>query len=316
MYYRIIPMLKKIIGSRTFRVLVSAVLIYFAFRKVNLIKIFEGFKDVPIKWVILNILYAFMVTVIGSFRWSELLFEKVNFQKVVDFTKASLMGSFYGLFFPTGVAADLIKWLPLQKKYPEITKVKLFSSVFLDRFIGFSAFIFLAFASATMGRLLHFNFPNYLFWLFGLLSLGVIVFYVLVFTVDLEGILDIFIKRIKIFEKLKDIISLLKHGNQRKIIICLLISFVSEFIWILQVWFVSNMFHAGFTVLSVFIFLPIIALILVLPISIAGFGARESLYLLFFSQIAASDEKILLVSTFMGVLGVVNALLGGLATLF
>lgn len=311
-----ISMIKKVFESKLFRIVVSVILIYFAFRKVNILNILEGFKGIPIKWIVFHILYTLVVVVIGSYRWSVLLFEKTNFQKVKDFTKASLMGAFYGLFFPTGVAADLLKWLPLQKKYPEITKVKLFSSVFLDRFIGFSAFIILAFVSTSIGKFTNFSFPDYLFWIFGGLSAGVLLFYVLVFTIDLEKIMDIFIKKIKILEKVKDIISLLKHGNRKKIIQCFLISLASEMIWITQVWFVSNIFNAGFTILSVFMFLPVIALILLLPISIAGFGAREQLYLFFFSQVATGDEKILLVSTFMGLLGVINSLWGGLVAWF
>ena len=62
--------------------------------------------------------------------------------------------------------------------------------------------------------------------------------------------------------------------------------------------------------------MPVISLILVLPISVAGFGARENLFLLFFSQLGIADEKILLMSTFNGIMLVLNALIGGLTTLF
>jgi len=309
-------MFKKLAASKLLRVLISVTLIYFAFRKVNIANILIGLRDIPIKWVVLNILYTIIIIIIGSYRWSVLLFKKTNWKQVFDFTKASFSGAFYGIFFPTGVAGDLLKWVPLQKKYPELTKSKLLGSVFMDRVIGFTAFIFVAFIAACIGKFLKFQFPDYLFWLFGLMFFGVIVFYFLVFNFDFAKILAKF-EKYRITSKIQNLVDAVKSNDKKTIFKCLLIAFISEFVWITQVWFVSNIFNAGFNFLSVFIFLPIIAMILVLPISIAGFGAREHLYLFFFSQVVSSgNEKILLVSTFMGILGVFSALFGGLLTLF
>ena len=94
------------------------------------------------------------------------------------------------------------------------------------------------------------------------------------------------------------------------------ISIVGQIIWTLPIWFYSLIFGAGMSLLSVYVLVPIINLILVLPISIAGFGAREQLFIYFFVPLGIAEEKILLVSTFTGVMGIFNALLGGLLMLF
>jgi hypothetical protein len=83
----------------------------------------------------------------------------------------------------------------------------------------------------------------------------------------------------------------------------------------LPTWFYSLIFGVGISIVQVYLFVPIISLILVLPISVAGFGARENLFLYFFSQLGFADEKILLVSTFGGIIGILNALVGGLLLL-
>jgi len=269
-------------------------------------------QQVPIWFVFANIGYYFLIAILGSYRWSLLVLKKPSLKQVFDFTKASYSGLFYGLFFPTGLAGDLLKWIPLQEKYPELSKTKLLSSSLLDRVIGFTAFILVAFVSAIIGKLINYNFPGYLLWTFGGFFAAVVGFYVLVFSVDLEKILA----KIPLVNKLNDIIDLLKAENKNRLLKCLSVAFVSEFAWITPIWFTSLIFGAGFPLLSVYIFMPIIALILVLPISIAGFGARENLYLLFFSQLGIADDKILLVSTFIGILGVFNALLGGFWSLF
>jgi uncharacterized membrane protein YbhN (UPF0104 family) len=308
--------LKKILLSKWLRVVISIILIYFAFRRVDIKNLFVELSGVPLKWVIFNILFSVVVMLLAAYRWSLFLFGKTDLKKVIDFSKASMTGSFYGLFFPSGVAGDFLKWVPLQKKYPEITKFKLFSSVWLDRFVGLAAFVFVAFISSSIAWILKFDFPRYLFWLFGLMSIGVIVFFIVVRKFDSKKLLSKFSK-FKAVQKLNEPIELLKTNDKKVMAKCLLISLISELAWITQVWLVSNLFHAGFSMISCFVFLPIIALILILPISIAGFGAREQLYLFFFSQaVVTSDTKILLVSSFIGIIGVLFSLLSGLAIIF
>lgn len=305
-------MVKKILSSKILRLLFSVVLIYFAFRKVNVFHLFDQLRSVPLWFLILNIGYMGLITVLGAYRWSLLLVKKPNRRDVLNFTKASYLGIFYSLVFPTAVAGDLLKWTSLKKNYPDLSKTRLLSSALLDRVIGFTTFIAVAFASSLLGLMLKFQFPEVLVWLFGGLFLGTVIFYVLVFTIDIEKMVEPYPK----LHRLLEIVDLLKNENRKRISYCLAVSFFSELAWIVPVWVTSLIFGSGFTLLSVFIFVPVIALVLVLPISVAGFGAREHLYLIFFSQLGIADEKILVVSAFVGIIGVLNALLGGILLLF
>lgn len=305
-------MFRKIASSKFLRFGISAILVYFAFRNVNVSVIIKELTQVPLWFILVNLLYSLLISLIGSYRWSLLLFDRPGKSEVFNFLKSTYLGAFYSLAFPTGLAGDLLKWFPLQKKYPELTKTRLLSSVLLDRFIGFSSFTILALISVIIGKILKISFPDFIFWLFLGLSIGVIFFYIAIFSFDVEKI----IKKYPLLEKLNEIVSLLKKGNKRRIILSLLVSFLSEFTWIIQTWFVSDFFHAGFSMISVFVFVPIIALVLVLPISFAGFGAREQLYLFFFSQIGIASEKTLLVSTFLGITGILSSLIGGVFLLF
>ncbi|HEX8923621.1 MAG TPA: lysylphosphatidylglycerol synthase transmembrane domain-containing protein [Patescibacteria group bacterium] len=301
-------MFKKLLESKMLRFAFSAVLVYFAFRKVDVLNIVKELGTVPAWFVAAMVAYFFIVTFVGAWRWCLLLFEKPSLRDVLNFTKAGYYGAFYSIFFPTGVAGDLLKWLPLQKNYPEMGKTRLLSSVLLDRVIGFTAFILVAFVSAVLGKIMHYQFPGYLVYLFGALFLGVVILYVVIFTFDVHTLLS----RIPLVNKLVYTVDLLKSENKNRLFKVLLVSFFSEFTWITPVWFTSLIFKAGFSLLSVYVFLPVITMILVLPISVAGFGARENLYLLFFSQLGIADERILLVSTFSGIITIFNALIGGI----
>jgi hypothetical protein len=90
------------------------------------------------------------------------------------------------------------------------------------------------------------------------------------------------------------------------------ISFFAQIVWILPAVFVSWFFVPGLPVLLVYTYMPIISLLLALPISFGGFGAREALYTLFFVPYGFSAESLLSMSAFMGVVQLISAALGGL----
>ena len=267
---------------------------------------------VPLWFVLAMIFYLFWVTMIGGYRWALLLLDRPSFRDVLFFTRSIYLGGFYGLFLPSSVGMDLTKWLPLIKRYPQFSKVKLVGSVVVDRLIGFSAFVFVAFVSLVVGKLLNFSFPPYLLWLFLGLFLGLVLFYFLLFAFDLTSLVG----RIPFLRRYSDLVGFLESENMSRIVQCLFVALCSELAWMVQTYFYSLIFGAGFNLVSVFVFVPIIYLVLVLPISFAGFGARETMFLYFFSQVGATPEKILLVSTFSGIVGVVSYLLGGVWSLF
>ena len=304
--------LKNIFASKLFQLSFSALLIFVAFRKVDVGKLFNEVQQAPL-WVVVALLaYMAVSMMIGGLRWSVLVLEKVKFRDVLAFTRATYAGAFYSLFFPSMVGGDLLKWTALMKKYPEISKLKLAGTALIDRVIGFSAFAVIALIALTVGKLLKYQFPDVLWWIFLGINFALVLFYVLVFSLDFEKILS----KYKFLKKLLDLVDLLKNSNKKRILICFLISIVAEPVWLLMTWFTSLTFKANIRLLEVFIFMPIISLILVLPISWAGFGARENLFLVFFGQLGIPAEKLLLVSAFGGILGILNALLGGLILLF
>jgi len=304
--------LKKVVNSKWFRLIFSVVLIFFAFRKIDVVALLAEISLVKPIYVVGILLYMAIVMFIGGVRWSILLLKNPTFKDYLIFTKATYRGVFYSLFFPTAMAGDLLKWLSLQESYPELSKTRIASSVIIDRIVGLTAFGIMALMALVVGKLLKYQFPEYLLWFFVFLNIGIVLFYLAVMLVDFDKLLGRFNKLKKVLE----VLDLFKNENKKRILISLLISLVGEPIWQAPFWFYSLIFQAGISYLQVLIFLPIISLILVLPISVAGFGARENLFLYFFGTLGIVNEKILLVSTFGGLMGILNSLIGGLFLLF
>ena len=303
---------KKIFGSRLFKLFGSTVLMYLAFRKVDLTTLAVLLLKVPWWFWVAMLAYQIVLVIIGAYRWSLLLFDKPGVDEVKNFTRASMLGSFYGLLFPTMVASDLLKWLSILKKYPEITKTKLLSSVFLDRVVGFTIFIFSAFLASLVALMTGVAIPWFLVWIFGGLFLGVLVFYFLVFKINLEKIFE----RFSWLKKGGDIVELIKNENKSRIYRALGVSLVTELMWVMQVYFISEIFEAGFSLLSVLVVVPVVSMVLLLPISIGGIGARDSMYLVFFGNLGYEPAKILAVSAFSGILGILGSLINGFANYF
>ena len=304
--------LKTILFSKWSRMILSTFLIYFAFRKADLLKLLSNLSSVSWQLVVVLILLSVISMLIGGLRWAILVLGKVNFNDIFIFTKASFTGTFYALFFPSSVGGDLLKWTTLLKEYPLISKLKLAGTALIDRVIGFSAFAFLALISLTVGKIYRYQFPSIIFWLFLGLNIGLIIFYILVFSLDFEKI----IAKYKFLSKLLEVVDLLKNSNKKRIIICFLISILAQPFWMMISWYMFISLGIEIKPIQIFIFMPIISLILTLPISWAGFGARENLYVYFLAPLGYSVEKLLFVSTFGGVIGILVALLGGLMLLF
>jgi uncharacterized protein (TIRG00374 family) len=304
--------LKKVLFSKLTRMLLSLLLIYFAFRNADLPQLYANLSSVSWQLIVVLLLLNIISMLIGGLRWAILVLGKAKIQDILIFTKASFTGTFYALFFPSSVGGDLLKWTTLLKNYPQISKLKLAGTALIDRVIGFSAFAFLAMISVILGKVLKYQFPDVIFWLFLGLNIALIVFYVLVFALDFEKI----IFKHKFLSKLLEIVDLLKNSNKKRIIICFLISLLAQPFWMMISYFMFRGLGVDLHLIQIFIFMPIISLILTLPISWAGFGARENLYLLFLGPLGYSAEKLLFVSTFSGVMGILMALLGGLMLLF
>ncbi|MCW1949046.1 MAG: flippase-like domain-containing protein [Candidatus Shapirobacteria bacterium] len=303
-------MLKRVFGSKILKFCFSLVLIYFAFRKIDIVSLFRQLMGMKAWFLLLNILVSFFLVALISYRWALLLIKKPTLKDVMVFAKSSFAASFYGLFFPTAAAGDILKWIIIDEKYPEVPKTKLLGSVILDRLIGLTMFVFTGTSMLVLARLNGMIMPWLIELIFGGLAVGCILFYVALVFFDLTKIWQI-----KWLNKFQPVSELFCRNNAGQIFRGAAVSLLSEVFWIFQMWFISWYFGADLSVISIFIYLPIISMILILPISFAGFGAREQLYLFFFVAVASSPESVLLTSTFSGVLGVFISLLGGLVTL-
>lgn len=304
-------MFKKIINSKLIKLLVSSVLIYFAFKRVDVVALIKDLSKVEWWFLAANIVISLMLSYLISWRWSLLLIKKPMFKDILLFFKSGLSASFYGLFLPSSaVAGDALKWIIIDEKYPEIPKSKLLGSILLDRFVGLTVFVVLGSVMIFLAGTKGIEIPLILQIIFVGLLIGCVIFYVAVIFFDIKKVL-----KFKQLARFGGVLDLVDRENLGQIVKSLGVSLISDIFWVLQMWFIGWYFGTNLSFTSILIFLPVISTILALPVSFAGFGAREQLFLYFFATEAMSVESVLLMSTFAGILGVINSLIGGLVTL-
>lgn len=297
--------------KRLLQASLTIVLVYLAFQKIDVRILLTNLLNVPVILVVFTILYSFFSCMFSSWRWGIFLLKTPSLRDVLFLTKCSYQASFYSFFLPSSMSGDLIRWIPLIKKYPEKSKTALAGSVLVDRVVGATAFFPLALISVLVGMRVGFFFPNYLLWLFVLGCLSIVLFYLLVFKVNLGG----FLEQYKFTRKFSGVVKSIKREHRASLLKGFFVSLLVQLVGTFPFWVRSELLGAGFSLLSVYIFVPIISLVLMLPISVAGFGAREQLFLFFFSQTGSSSQEIILVSTFSGIAAILVALVGGITTL-
>lgn len=156
------------------KIIVSAVLIYFIFTKIELNDVLQTLKKSDPLYLFLALLFFVFSKVLSAFR-TNLYFHQIG-AKVSQLSnlKLYLLGMFYNLFLPGGIGGDAYKGYVVQKEYQPGTK-KVVSSLLLDRLSG----MLLLFVYACILALLSQNelFQSFYWLIVAAIPLSVVVFW-------------------------------------------------------------------------------------------------------------------------------------------
>ncbi|MFO7991931.1 MAG: lysylphosphatidylglycerol synthase transmembrane domain-containing protein [Thermoplasmata archaeon] len=275
------------------------------------------------------ILYLFMITVLlGVFRiaisakkWQILLQAKKIHVDYLDVLKLYYIGNFFNMFLPTNVGGDVIKAHKMSKRAEK--KVEAYSSVFMERFVGVIALLSLTIVSS----IIYFqNLPKViLILIFAVILPTVLIGTILMFNTTAANKFERFLHRIlgthnpfSIKEKLTKLYrSILEYRYKKKaLLLSLIISFIFHTILVVTNYILALSLNFYVPIQYFFIFVPLTSMILFLPISIRGFGAREALYMFFFATVGVSASQAVSLSFLVQLLSIIGSLLGGFIYLF
>ena len=278
----------------------------------------KNLKSANLILLFLAFLFNLMERLELTYKWNLLI--RVRGLKV-SFGKLFLInsiGGFLGLFLPSSLGTDVIRGYYLIKNNSE--KSISISSVFVDRVLGMFSLLLLCIVSIFFaGEIISkYNIQIYIVILSVIVIFSFVLFQKKETTKFLERILNK-TKHKKIIEKViklhTSILEYKKYPNT--LILTFSLTFLVQITRILTYYFVALAFSVSIPFIYFLLFIPIIMLVIMIPITIGGLGVREGTFVTFFNLVGMSINNgiiISFISSFIDIL--ITIFLGGGAYLF
>jgi glycosyltransferase 2 family protein len=293
------------------KIIVSVGLIAFLINQVDFKEIINILKKVDMKMVFFAIVLLIMQIFIANFRWQLVL----NCQKInINFNK-TLMFFWSGLFFnqvmPSSVGGDVIRGYYLKKWGMSIEFAAL--GVLMDRLFGILGLTLLVLTQLSF----LFEILNDTSAQSGAIIISISVtsgLAFLFFTDKLPG-------NFAHFRIIKGFYSLSKNArscisDSYKGLSIIIISIIIHLLSVFAVMTISNGLGLNIDWRGLLLIIPIVTLIMVIPISIAGWGIREGVMVVGLSYLGVSSEAALVLSVLYGLSILFVSLPGGVIWIF
>ncbi|MEF8834906.1 MAG: lysylphosphatidylglycerol synthase transmembrane domain-containing protein [Candidatus Thermoplasmatota archaeon] len=303
------------------KIIVSISLITYVIYSAGPYKILAEIKGINILYFIVVIFITIIKIGVSAKKWQILLKAKGEIKNFLHVWRIYYIGNFFNLFLPTNVGGDIVKAHKMSKVSEN--SIEAYSSVFMERFTGVIAIFALAIVATT----LFFNeLPYEILIIIYLIFLPLIILsFIMIwrdsFVQKFRGLINILFKSFNPFSIKEKLIKLYKSVNlytkkKKTLGYALLISLVFHTMLILTNYILALSIGMNIPLHYFFIFIPISAILLFLPISIRGFGVREVLYVYFFTQVGATTAQSVSLSFLVQLLGIISSLIGGFVYLF
>jgi len=300
---KLLALLRTILRSAVFRLALSVLFILYVYRNVTLAQIWEQLRVLDVSVMAFFTIMTLLIFVLSAYRWALLIKKEMEPLLLVHVTAASFFGNFYGLYLPTAIGGDTVKWLGLI--HLGFSKKTLVLSVLVDRVCGMLGVVLLGCVATILGNLLlSVKIPELTQLLVIILGFASTVFVAIV-LLPLRFSSWIQLKLLNDLEKFIE-----RHRMQFRW--ALILSVITQAIYYFAVFVIMRNLGMSISFLEVFVYAPLISLFLALPLSISGFGATEAIYIYFLLQLDIAPQKILALTTFL----LIYRLIFGLASWF
>lgn len=242
--------------------------------------------------ILLATLVHVLSVLLSVFRWRTIL---VNFDIHIDFAplaKITFIGFFFNLFLPSGIGGDFFRAYYLSKRKDRGMSTTLTTTV-LERSAGLCALLVIGTLFASLENISVEGIPLlYVFLVFITLYL---LGNLMLFHSWMHRKISFFLRKRhlqQIEAKMELVYGGLSRllGNRSSMIMAFFLSLLIQLLAVVIVWIAALAIdiHAPFGIFLIFV--PLINLSIMVPLTINGIGLRESLFYLLFSQIGFPVE--------------------------
>jgi len=251
------------------RILITALLFYLIFRSVDMKGVLEELKSIDAAFLALALLFQLLSTLVASYRW-YLIMHLLGFgQTLYYYVGSYFKGTFFNQALPTSIGGDAVRVLDagkIGKGHKEA-----FYGVFIDRVIGLSGLMLLNLIALIASPDLL---PSGIQMLIGLIAVaGIVGVGVLLMLRHLQWLTRYKVTRM--FHHISGRLALVFH-TIRSTAAQTGLSLVIHFLTMASVFSVGKSLGMELPFLTFLVLVPPALLLTVIPVSLAGWGVRES----------------------------------------
>jgi glycosyltransferase 2 family protein len=286
-------MLKKVFV--VLKVAVSAALLYYLFSKVGgMAVVGNAVLLSPFHLAGASLLYI-LASFLSTLRWRMFIPVRLGIR---DLFSMYMIGTFFNVCLPSTIGGDAVKAYCLSRQLKEEMKnsaenpleanhnIISVASVFMDRYVGLAALLFIGLVVFPAGY--HILEKTPVLWIIPIIFCGFIICSFILF-------------KFRIGERLKIMITVhdyFEHYFRKRTVLVrgFLYSIAIQMVVIVSVYVVALGLGLDITFLSVVIFIPIISIVTLIPVSISGIGLREGAFVVLFGVVGISSDKAMALS--------------------
>jgi uncharacterized protein (TIRG00374 family) len=305
---------KQLVGMA--QIALSIVLLIWLLSRIGLSEVLSTLATINWMWYALAFALFQLNVVIRAFRWYVLLHSLNDRPSFLYLVYLYYIGFFANNFIPSGFGGDLVKVVSLRQSHGHGTEA--LSSVLMERvtgLVGSSLIALIALGWNMSSHTADLHLPTILWLLIGVTAVGIpIAFFIARWSNPIDWFLRVFPngRNLPLFDKVENLVSTIHRYPIQALFTSLLISIPFTLNLILVQMTIARAFdvHLPFRIFALFV--PIISIINLLPITFNGLGLREGIYTFLFVPIGVPAATAVSMSLAFYFLRFSAGLLGGL----
>ncbi|MBE7385108.1 MAG: flippase-like domain-containing protein [Leptolyngbya sp. SIO1E4] len=285
------------------KVAISAVLLFILFTKLDWMHAWMQFNQLSISFIIYALAFYTCLQWLSCIRWQIILSPSGYDLPTYQLLGSYFAGMFLNIFLPGALGGDVYRVYQVAKETsdPELALV----SVFLERFTGLAALS----AMAVVGLVPAFELVGR--WDIIVLFFGCVIALVggtlLIANRSLLRLTAPYLERLRltnVISRMAKIQHLLHQFAQHRQALALStgLSLLLQFAIVYYHYLVARQLGISISFLELLVFIPIIVVITMLPISLGGLGLKEGLWIYLFTRVGQSAEEALSLSLIVMIL--------------
>lgn len=277
------------------KIAVSLVLLGYLFHTTDMQALLERIRQGDLLLVALAVLLYVGMIVLSTWRWRTLISAQGYDASLRELSASYLVATFFNNFLPSNIGGDLIR----VRDSSRLTGSKTISLAIIavDRILGFAALYALAAAAFLVGGAAVRHLAGARVVLLGLSLL----FAFLAFLYFREGTARAMMARSGLaridwarerFETIQEAVHEYRR-NFRAVLLAFGASLMLQTLFIYYYFAIARSLRIPLPLTACFLMVPLCTLVQTIPVSFNGWGIRESVFVLYFSQVGLAKDSAL-----------------------